>query len=223
MNKLKITVFFSVLFMLNFSNGYAQQDSLVLYTNPGCSNCHAVKQALQQSGIYYIEKSLDNHGFATEMLTKLSNAGYHDKIFLPVIFLNNKLYHPAYKTDIGLASIALSDVVDSIKNKFRRGELNLQNSKQNTVSSASESTPSNSDCELKASTYYLIYSTYNTEPEAKVAMKKLITEGYIFAGIVYSQNQYKVFCKSYYDATVANSALNEIKKMNNSAYLFEMP
>ena len=126
MNKVGLTLSLITLFFLNFTNGYAIQDSLVLYTKPGCSTCHAVKQVLQQSGIYYIEKSLDKTEFASEMLHKLSATGYHNEISLPVIFLNNKLYHPAYVSDTGLVSIPISDVVDSIRNKFRRGELNLK-------------------------------------------------------------------------------------------------
>lgn len=221
MNKLKFAICFIVLSVVAFSNVYAEKDSLIIYTKPGCSNCHSVKQALEQSGIPFIEKSLDNTGNAAEMLHKVSEAGFHDKIYLPVIFLNNKLWHPAYSTDHGLISLPISDVVDSIKNKFRRGELNLQAVKQ--PENTPEPVVASSNCEVKAPTVYLVCADYTTETEAKAAMNKLIKNGYLFAGIVYTQKQYKVFCKIFTGQPDATIGLNELKDTFKGAYLFEMP
>ena len=222
MNRISLTLCFFALFIFNSTNGYARQDSLLLYTKPGCSNCQAAKLALRQSGISYAEKSLDNNDFASEMLHKLSTVGYHEKIYLPVIFLNNKLYHPAYKSDTGMVSIPLQDVVDSIKKKFQRGELNLPIAKLETPNN-NELPIASSDCELKTTPIYLICANYNTEEEAKTVMNKLISGGYIYAGIVYSQKQYRVFCKIFTDYGVANSDLNVMKKTYKDAYLLEMP
>jgi glutaredoxin len=223
MNRFSSITCLIIVFFFSFTKGYAVQDSLVLYTNPGCSNCKAVKQALQQSGIYYIEKSLEKNVFATEMLHKLSANGYHKEIYLPVILLNNKMYHPAYKSDTGLVSIPLQDVVDTLRNRFRRGELNVHgvNAAYSTNTTGSSST--NSDCQVKASPIYLVCSTFDTEAEAKAAMNKLISSGYTFAGIILYQNKFRVFSKFFYDQTSANSELNEMMKSFTNAYLFEMP
>jgi glutaredoxin len=223
MNKLSLTICFTVLFIFCNANGYARQDSLLLYTKPDCSNCQAVKRVLQQSGIYYTEKTLDNDVYASEMLHKLSASGYHDKILLPVIFLNNKLCHPAYSSDTGLVSVPISDVVDSIRNKYRRGELNIRGVNRISTTNSAETASTGSDCELKTSTIYLVCMDYTTEAEAKSEMNKLITGGNIFAGIVYSQKKYRVFSKIFYDHTEAGPGLTETKKTYPNAYLLEIP
>ncbi len=220
--KVGFTLSLITLLFFNFTNVFAQHDSLVLYTKLGCSNCSATKQDFAQSGVNYIEKTLENKEYASEMLRKLSNYGYHKPIFLPVIFLNNKLYFPAYASDTGLVSLVLSDVVDSIRYKFRKGELNLYKDNLDTKLNLVNSLSTNSECELKIKPQYLICSTYNTEKEAKVEMNKLIFNGYNFAGILYNQKQFRVFSKIYYDIATANSDLNEIRKLYYKAYLYEL-
>ncbi|MEI7504920.1 MAG: glutaredoxin [Paludibacter sp.] len=223
MKKNQYLFIFLGLFVLLVQNATAQQDSLLLFTKPGCSNCQATKTALHQYGINFIEKNLENNENATIMLRKLSVAGYKNKIFLPVIFLNNKLYHPAFRTDTGLVELAISDVVDSLKLKFRRGELHLAISKKQQVVAKNEQEQLTSDCELKTNPLYLICTSYNSENEAIIAMKKLIANGYPYAGIVLFQNQYRVYSKFFLDHSVANSDLIEARKIFNNAYLLELP
>lgn len=223
MNKFGLTLSFTILFIFNFINGYAVQDSLFLYTKSGCSYCHSVKQVLNESGISYIERTLDNDRFGPEMLHKLSLAGFHKRIHLPVIFLNNQLLHPAYKTAKGLIEIPIKQVEDSIKNKFRRGELNLAVDKQFSTTTKLDSSQANSDCEVKVPIIYLVCDSYKIETEAKAAKNKLIYEGYSFADIIFYQNRYRVFTQFYSDHTLAASGLNEIKKNFPKAYLFELP
>ena len=214
------------LLLLTGLSSYAAQDSLVLYTKPDCSNCRATKLMLHSSGISYIEKSLDNTAYATEMLQKLAAAGYHKEIYLPVIFLNNKLYHPALRSDTGLVSVPLENVVDSIKYKYQRGELHLPafNSTEVVVPENNTKHFSNSsDCEVKTSPVYLITAEYNTEAEAKADMNKLINSGYTFAGMIFYQNKYKVFCKFFYDYGAANTELNLLRNKYPKAYMMEVP
>ena len=220
MNKFCLILSLIIVFFFQTAKANTVQDSLFLYTKSDCSNCNSVKQILQQNGIYYIEKKLEKTENANEMLYKLSLSGYHKDIFLPVIFLNEQLFHPALKTDSGLVSIPLQDVVDSIRNKFQRDEIYLKG--VNTEIN-SNPTSNNSDCELKVSTVYLICENYKTEEEAKVSMNKLISSGYIFAGMIQNQQQFSVFSKFYYDINVANSELNDMKKIYPNAYLFQMP
>ena len=157
------------------------------------------------------------------MLQRLSAMGYKDKIYLPVIFLKNKLYHPAYSTNTGLKAISLPDVVDSIKHKYLRGELHLVASNQINSTVPYNSSTNDSDCELKTTQIYLVCANYNTEKEAIEAMNKLIAHGYSYAGIVYSKNQYRVYNKFFFDRNIADAELIQSKKVFSSAYLFEMP
>jgi len=211
------------LFLLSLQNVVAQQDTLLLYTKEGCSNCQAVKQAFMQTGIPYMEQNLANSTVAAEMLHKIAAAGYKDKIFLPVIFLKNKLYHPAYSYDTGLVALTLPNVVDSIKHKYLRGELHLVASGQSNTTLTSGVTANNADCELKTTPIYLICASYNSEKEAIAAMNKLLANGYAYAGIAFSQKQYRVYSKFFFDRNTANSELTLAKKTFNDAYLFEMP
>lgn len=217
------TVFICGLFLLCMQNANAQRDTLLLFTKPDCSNCLSVKQVFRQSGISFIEKSLEDNENAKKMLQRLSELGYKDKIYLPVIFLKNKLYHPAYSTNTGLVALALPDVVDSIKKKYMRGELYLVESNQISSSVASNSSTNDSDCEVKTAPIYLICANYSTEKEALEAMNKLISNGYSYAGIAFSQKQYRVYNKFFFDRNTANTELLLAKKIFNNAYLFEMP
>jgi len=225
MYKLIFKICLAFLFVFQFSNGYAvqQQDTLLLFTKPGCSNCHATKRILTQSGISFIEKSLDKDVNAAEMLSRMAAIGYKQSIYLPVIFLNNKLYHPAYKVDTGLVSLPLQDVVDTIRMKFQRGELNLPLVDTKNVSNQPEQAEATSDCELKTSPIYLICSVYDKEEDAKVLMNKLLAGGFPFAGMMYYQNQYRVFTKFFYNQAQADIELNIIKKGYEKAYLLPMP
>ena len=223
MNKFGLTLSLTILFVFNFTNGYAVQDSLFLYTRTGCPDCHSVKQILNESGISYIERTLDNDKFGPQMLQKLSLAGFHKRIHLPVIFLNNQLLHPAYKTSKGLIDIPIIQVEDSLKNKFQKGELNLALDKQPATISGTDSSQVSSDCVVKVPVIYLICDSYKTETEANTAKNKLISDGYNFAGILFYQNRYRVFTQFYSDHTLAGSGLNGIKKDFPTAYLFEMP
>jgi len=209
------------LFCMQYAN--AQQDTLLLFTKPDCSNCKATKQALRQTGISFFEKSLDENENAKKMLQRLSAIGYKDKIYLPVIFLNNKLYHPAYSTDKGLITLELPLVVDSIKNKYLRGELHLVTSNQSNYTAPSNSSTNDSDCELKTTQIYLVCANYNSEKEAIEAMNKLISSGYTYAGIAFSQKQYRVYNKFFYDLNTADAELIQAKKIFSNAYLFKMP
>jgi glutaredoxin len=220
MSKLEKVLMLLLLVSTNLFYGFGQNDSILLYTKPDCSNCKAVKQSLTQSGIHYIEKSLTDKEIASQMLHEIAAVGYHDKILLPVIFLNNKLYHPAYQTNKGLVTLELPSVVDSIKNKFKRGELRLSAVKQ-VVPSTPVATSSNNDCELNALPIYLVCVNYNTETAAVAAMNKLIANGYSFAGIVMSKNIFRVYSKIFYDPIVANNELTQAKVTFQDAYLFE--
>ena len=220
MNKICLIIGLLMVFFLPGNEVFAVQDSLVIYTKSDCSNCQSVKQVLRQNGIYYIEKSLEKNEIATEMLNKLSLSGYHKDIFLPVIFLNAKLYHPAIMSDSGLVSIPLQEIVDSIKYKVQKGEISLQGINTEKISN---NTSNNSDCEMKVTPIYLICDNFKTEDEAKANMYKLISNGYIYAGIIQYQHQFSVFSKFYFDKISAGTDLLEMKKTFTKAYLLEMP
>lgn len=223
MKRYLFPVYVVSLLMCCLQTAKAQQDTLLLYTKAGCSNCQAVKQAFMQTGIPYLEQNLEDKAVASEMLHKMAAAGYKDKIYLPVIFLKNKLYHPAYSSNTGLVALALPFVVDSIKHKYLRGELHLVAFGQSNTTLTSGVSANNTDCELKTTPIYLICASYNTEKEALEAMNKLIANGYSYAGIALSQKQYRVYSKFFFDRNTANTELTQAKKTFSDAYLFEMP
>jgi len=211
-----------LLSVLNFTGLYAVQDSLFLYTKPDCSNCRDTKQALNAAGINFIEKTLDNDKYAEEMLHQLSLAGYHKEIYLPVIFLNKQLLHPACKTESGLSQVSLQNVVDSLKKKYLKGELNPVADIHPSGSSANYTSDQNSDCELKVPTIFLVCASYDSETEAKNEMNQLISNGYSYAGIIFYQNKYRVFSRFYTTRSMAENELASMKKIFKDSYLYEM-
>ena len=224
MNKFQVKTIVILLLLISSIKGYAAQDSLILYTKPDCSNCHSVKLVLHQSGISFIEKSLAITANATEMLRKLAELGYRGEIYLPVIFVNNQLYHPVFQKGKSLVKIPLPNIIDTIKYKFNHRELNLP-AYNNEITSKETDVPAtgNSDCEMKTAPVYVVCANYNTEVEAKAEMNKLIAKGYTYAGYIFYQKQYRVFSKFFYDRSLSDTELNEIKKSYNEAYLFEVP
>jgi len=224
MNKIIFTIgLMTFLFLVEYDSFATPQDSLLLFTKPGCSNCHDVKRILTKSGIYFTEKSLANEANAAEMLRKLAIAGFKRDIYLPVIFMNNKLYHPAYRNDTGLVSIPLQDVVDSIRIKHRKGQLNFAPVAKEPVEAKVVVPEPVSDCEVKVTPIYLVCAEFSAELDAKALMDKLILGGNSFAGMVSSQGKYKVFTKFLYNKSTAELELAELKKTYSNAYLLETP
>lgn len=209
--------------VLNFTGLCAAvQDSLILYTKPDCSNCRDTKLVLNAAGINFIEKTLNNEKYAEEMLHQLSIAGFHKEIYLPVIFLNKQLLHPAWKSESGLVQISLQNVVDSLKKKFLNAEINPVAEVVNSDSNTNQPSDQNSDCELKVPTIFLVCGSYDTETEAKKEMNQLISDGYSYAGIIFYQNKYRVFSRFYSTKSMAENDLLIMKKIFQDSYLFEM-
>ncbi|MFZ4456741.1 MAG: glutaredoxin family protein [Bacteroidales bacterium] len=211
-----------LLFTVFLTNGFSQTDSLVLFTKPGCSNCNAAKLQLHQNRIAFKEHSLESDNNGRRMLQLLAKAGYKERIYLPVILLNNRLYHPAYQSDTGLATMALPDVVDSLVARQKRGALHLPieiAAKRTETTAAIEHS---AECEVNASTFYLINSTFATEPEAKAEMNRLIKEGYIYAGFLFTKGKYQVYSKFFFDKAMAESELQRAKLEKAASYLIEV-
>lgn len=207
--------------LLSLSYVYAQKDTLFLYTKPDCSNCQATKQVFKQLGIKYFEKDLNNSTNASEMLHKLALLGYKDKIFLPVIFLNKSIFHPAFNTKKGLVSINIEAAIDSMKIRYFKGDLQLYGNDPSMIENSNIQQTSTSDCELETKQYYLICANYNTEKEGAEAMKKLIANGYSYAGVIFIGNRYLVYNKFFLDKNIANQQLEETRKIFSSAYVLE--
>ncbi len=220
MKRISTVLLFTVL--LSLANGFSQTDSLVLFTKPGCSNCNAAKQQLHQNRIAFAEHSLESDNNGRRMLQILAKAGYKERIYLPVIMLNNTLYHPAYQNDTGLVSIALPDVVDSLVARQKRGAIHLPIEAVAKRTEAPTVAEHSAECEVNASTFYLISSAFATQPEAKAEMNRLIKEGYIYAGFLQSKGMYQVYSKFFFDKAMAESELQRTKLEKPTSYLIEV-
>lgn len=215
--------FLLLLFIIALSGNLdcrAQQDSLFIYTKASCANCKAVKQHLLQNKINFIEKDLADNNNAMEMLDKLEAAQYHQQIILPVIFLNKRLYHPAFQTKKRLEPVAIPYVMDTLVNQMRRGELHLPSLQ--LAHKESEASEQESDCDIQIDPICLVVAGFQTEPEAKALMSKLIKDGYIYAGIVYSSNQYRVYNKIFLNRDIATKELENERKIFKDGYLLEI-
>lgn len=217
---LAICLFFMV--VSSVADLSAQKDSILLFTKPDCSNCQATKRQLTRAGIAYKEMSLNEDATPPIMLKKLAEKRYKGKIFLPVIFMNNQLYHPAYQSAKGMEELPLGDVVDTLLLKHRTGQLHFPT--QSTVHVAPlAATVHDADCEVKTTTVYLVCYDFDTEKDAKEAVTVLVKQGYSYAGFVFQKNKYKVYCKLFLDRAVAASELIHMQQTFANAYLFEMP
>lgn len=217
---LAICLFFMV--VSNVADLSAQKDSLLLFTKPDCSNCQATKRQLTRAGIAYKEMSLDEDKNPPIMLKKLAEKKYKGKIFLPVIFMNNKLYHPAYETTKGMEEMPLGDVVDTLLLKQKTGQLHFPQLKNIKVAPL-DATVHDADCEVKSTPIYLVCFDFENEKEALESVTALVKQGYSFAGVVFHQHKYKVYCKLFLDKSVAATELIHMQQSFKNAYLFQMP
>jgi glutaredoxin len=217
---LAICLFFVV--MSSIAEQSVQRDSLLLFTKPDCSNCQATKRQLTRAGIAYKEMNLNDDANPPIMLKKLAEKKYKGKIFLPVIFMNNQLYHPAYETKKGMEEMPLGDVVDTLLLKQKTGQLHFQKV-TNVKVAPLEATVHDADCEIKTGPFYLICYDFNTANEAQEAMNNLVKQGYSFAGMLFQQGMFKVYCKLFLDKSVASSELVHMQESFKNAYLFQLP
>jgi glutaredoxin len=200
----------------------AQNDSLLLFTKPDCSNCQATKRQLTRAGIAYKEMSLTDDKNPPIMLKKLADKKYNGKIFLPVIFMNNQLYHPAYETKKGMAELPIGDVVDTLLLKQKTGQLHFPTLTSIKVAPL-EATVHDADCEIKTGPFYLVCYDFTAANEAQEAVNNLVKQGYSFAGMVFQQGKFKVYCKLFLDNSVAASELIHMQATFKNAYLYQMP
>lgn len=221
-NLLRISVF--LLFSLFFKNIFAQQDTLILYTKSTCSNCKAVKGVLESHNIGFTEKDLADNDNAIEMLGKLKVLHFDQQISLPVMFLNNNLIFPAYHTVNGLEKKEIADVMNNLLDSVKQNKLHFtayQNSIKNQHSLKPD-TEELSDCEVsEKNPIYLVVKNYTSESDAKLMMNKLIKDGYIYAGIVYSKGVYRVYSKIFLDEEIAKTQLKNERKMIKDCYLLK--
>jgi len=214
-------IFLATICILVLIQSVSAQDSLVIYTQASCSNCKAVKRTLINNNINFIEKDLADQHNALEMLHKLKTLQFTKDINLPVIFLNKRMYHPAYQTPPGLITLDIANVVDTLIRKYKSGELhftNLQLAPQPTTTP--QTINSESDCSIQATNpSVLIVAEFSTETDAKTAMQKLIDNGYSYAGIVFSNGMYRVYNKLFLKQELAEQELINTRKYNQNCYL----
>jgi len=223
MKALKLVVFTLVLLAYGQAKTVAatKMDTLVLFTKPDCSNCNATKRQFSMNGVGYTEMNLNDDKNPPIMLKKLTEKGYKGKIYLPVMFLNGKLCHPAYENNKELKEIPIGDAVDSILLQKRQGVLHFAESAKKEVTP----TPPvhDDDCEVKNKPIYIICYNYNNERDALETSAKLIKDGYIFSGVIFHENIYRVYCKLFLDSAMAETELTHIRQTFKEAYTLKMP
>jgi glutaredoxin len=200
----------------------AQNDSLLLFTKPDCSNCQATKRQLTRAGIAYKELNLNDDQNPPIMLKKLAEKKYKGKIFLPVIFMNKQLYHPVYESKKGFEEMPLGDVVDTLLFKQKTGQLHFSKLANIKVAPL-EATVHDADCEITTGPVYLICYDFETVKEAQESMSNLVKQGYSFAGMLFQDGRFKVYCKLFLDKKMAESELTHMQQSFKNAYLFQMP
>ncbi|MDP4238813.1 MAG: glutaredoxin domain-containing protein [Bacteroidota bacterium] len=218
------TLLVAILCILGTITSLSAQDSLLLYTRATCSNCQAVKRTLINNQINFIEKDLADKHNALKMLQKLKTVHYNKDINLPVIFLNNRLYHPAYQTPTGLTTLDIAGVMDTLLHRNQRGELHLTSLQLvQQPARAVQSPPSESDCSVQVNTpTVLVIAEFKVEADAKNSMQKLIKEGYCYAGIVHSNGIFRVYSKLFLKTEIAEQELKNTRKYTPDCYLLEV-
>lgn len=181
------TAIITILLLLAALEGWSQ-DSLVLYTKGGCSNCAYAKATLSEKHVKYTELSVDITANAKAMLQALKEQKYTGPIFMPVILYKNKLQFPATQLGDSLTYTSLHEVVERLAS--------IESLKSQEQSIQPKATNTSSDCEYVAtspdSVYYLISGNFTKREEAQHFTAVMNGEGYDKAFILEWQNIYRI-------------------------------
>lgn len=216
----KKIILVSVLFTVFFQNGKAQ-DTLYLYTKQDCSVCKQTKQVLSARGITFVEKDLAVGAIGTEMLNKLAVSKFKSPIYLPVIYLGQKLFHPAFASQSGLVNIDINAAVDSIFHSFRNGLVAKINMPVSANQLKTEPTNTSGNCEHTSGELFLIVASYPNEKEALNAVQILLKNGYTKSGFIFEQAKFRVYVDVFTDFTLASAQLSEHKIRFTDAFLMQ--
>ena len=161
------------------------QDSLVLFTNLGCTYCNQTKDALKSKGITWFEYNLKQEGVRSIMLEAFATHDYHGTIFLPVILYNDSILHP----------------VKISQTEMDRGDLDvIVNYIDKSWSGKRSYTPIDS--------VYVICKVFTDQESAKAFVLELREGGFSNSGFMHHNNKYRVY------ADVCTSRKEGLNKMN---------
>lgn len=193
---------------------YAQPKELSLFTKSTCNNCRYAKFVLQKNGIAFNEFSLDEKSNSILMLKKLKEAGFTDKIYLPVIFENDTvLIHPtAIHTDSTLYFI-LEEIIS------QKALYQTKTGKEKELQSI---TKDEADCDFETAKQYLVSNNFENKDAAEKWKKALIEEGYPHADIIFYKNFYRVYLFLVFEHENEVDLLNQSQKKFHGAYLLKM-
>jgi len=209
----------SILFLFCVYNSFAQNDSITLFTKQACGNCKYAKEQLEKNNILYKNLPLENNVNARLMLQTLAKLGYTERMHLPIILVNNTLYHPAIKEDSIYRRVSLSKAIDTI--------LFLQNTKtftftQNIYKDSIQEVEEHSDCEVNITPFYIVCKNFSTEKEALDYSLELRDKGFENAGYINYKKYYRVFSYLVFSQEEANKALLESRAKFNISYILEI-
>lgn len=208
-----------LLFSYILFQAYTQTEGLILFTKQGCSNCRYAKNRLDQNSIYYKEYSLEKNENARLMLDKLAKIKYAGKIYLPVIFFNDTIYHPVLATDSMLMPVSLSEAIDRLMFEKRNGELHKVCDEFVERITVNEPVIDKQDCEIHATPIYLVCQNFKSKAEAMDFCDALNRDGYAGAGVLDYKKYYRVYCANFYDSVQANKELIRTRQLYQMAYL----
>ncbi|MDC0584620.1 glutaredoxin [Bacteroidales bacterium] len=209
----KLNFSFALLLMVGFASINAKKHEVEIYTKQGCSNCNYTKQRFNDSQIKYNEFALEDDANATPMLKKLRQHEYTDKILLPVIFIDNKLYHPKKNDTIGYESI--SEVVDYIISI--KGQLDSDTARTSFDKESVNST----DCESSYTRYYLICSRVGSAEKAGRQVETFKTV-YPASDFTFHKNKYLVYIDFFYVRDDAVMLFDSLKEDFDMLYILKI-
>jgi glutaredoxin len=212
----------SLLFLFATISFYsnAQKDTVVIYTKKGCSKCAFTKDKLSKENIFYVEKGLEDKTIGREMLSRIKKANYHDRIFLPVIFIKDSLLHPWYEVvDTTKEFVNLRDVVGDIIS--RKGTLAIR--KQQTIAdSKTETQPTAAECEEDTKRHYIVCLESESEDDAKAITESLKSDGFPNSGFVMMNNTYRIYLDYFFEFKDANLFIKREKDTFEMLYMLKL-
>lgn len=201
------------------TSGFAQQDSITLYTKAGCGNCKYTKEQLQKAHIYYTEYELGSNNNAKLMLKNLHRTGYSGNMYLPIIFINDSLFHPAIFKDSVLVKTSLPIIVDSILTLSQNGTFSFKKIENNT---SQDQIQENDDCEIHNTSIYIVCKNFEDESQALDFSQNLINTGFPDAGFFLYNKMYRVYSYITFSQIQAQALLELSRKQLGMSYILEI-
>ncbi len=209
----KNTQFLFYVLLVNIAS-FSEAKTLTLFTKSDCNNCNYTKHMLEQNGIAFSNRPLEEKENAIDMMQILKVNQYSSSIYLPVIVENDSLLiYPSETHNDSTLYFTIQHLI-SQKESFN------SNTNKHKIEKPWKREDS-ADCEFQSFSQYIVCANFDITEDAEHFKNVLINDGYLHADILFYNRKYRVFAMPVFEDENEVEILNKIRMKYKGAYLLQ--